>query len=182
MAFAAELSCNFTTQGKSCPDNTKPNSAYMKDKVELQAWSFGVKSPYDIATGHTSGKRQHEPVTVWKVQGPFDVMAWQALVGNETIKDLTLDIYRTTSKASTSGVGAASGKAPEVLYFTIKLTNAQVVNLRTQTGFGEVEGAMSAKHTGATDTEEITKIQFSYQKIELTFVQSSKAASDDWTL
>jgi hypothetical protein len=26
------------------------------DTVEVQAWSLGVKSPYDVATGHTSGK------------------------------------------------------------------------------------------------------------------------------
>jgi hypothetical protein len=26
------------------------------DTVEVQNFSYGVKSPYDVATGHTSGK------------------------------------------------------------------------------------------------------------------------------
>jgi len=182
MAFAACFTCTFATQGKICADNTKPNSAYMKDQVEIQAWSFGVSSPYDIATGHTSGKRQHKPVIFDKIQGSSDVMLWQALVHNETIKDLTLQVYRSTSKAGTTGVGAAVGKNPEVLYFTIKLTNAQVVNFSTQTGIMNVEGATSAKHSSVFDTEEISRVSFSFQKIEVNFVQSNKAGADDWTL
>jgi type VI secretion system Hcp family effector len=182
MSFAACFTCTFSQSAKIAADNSKPNSAYMKDQVEVAAWSFGAKSPYDVATGHTSGKRQHETVKIWKIQGPADAQMFQALCHNETIKDLTLSIYRTTSKASNVGAGAAAGKNPEVLYFTIKLTNAQVVEFRTRTGYGEVDGASSAKHTGSTDTEEISFAAFSYQKIEGAFPQSSKTFADDWTL
>jgi type VI secretion system Hcp family effector len=180
MAFAACFTCTFQSQGASCPDNSKPNSAYMGKQVEIQAWKFGVKAPHDIATGQMSGKRQHSPVQITKEQGPFDVMAWQAACTNETIKTLVLQVYRTqTNKV---GQGATAGKAPEVLYWTITLTNAQVAEVRTSTAFANVEGGTSAKHTSGVDTHELTTIDFTYQKIEIAAVQDKKSASDDWQL
>jgi hypothetical protein len=35
--------------------NVKAGDA-KKASVEIQAWTIGVKSPYDVATGHSSGK------------------------------------------------------------------------------------------------------------------------------
>jgi len=180
MAFAQCFQCTFQTQGASCPDNTKPNSSYMKSQVEIQAWSFKVDSPYDVATGQMSGKRRHSPLAIVKEQGAFDVMAWQACCTNETIKTLVLQIYRTQTLQV--GQGASSGKAPEVLFWTITLTNAQVCSVETATGLNLVEGGMSAKHSSGIDTHELTKICFTYQKIEIAATQAKKSASDDWTL
>ncbi len=198
MAFVSSLTCTFQTQGPSIADNTKPNSP-IKDQVEIQSWSFGVKSPFDVATGHMSGKRQHSPLTITKVQGPFDVMAWKAAATQETISSLVLTAWRTTSTpaqpatstpaqpatstpaqpaktsapaqpAKTSKPAQPAAAVAEVPYWTVTLTNAQVVELTTNT-----------VPAGGYRTREITTIQFTFQKIEINAVQDKKSASDDWT-
>ena len=73
--------------------------------------------------------------------------------------------------------------AEEVPYWMITLTNAQVSELTTNTvPAATVSGAAGIASTASTDTHEITKIQFTFQKIEINAVQDKKSASDDWTL
>lgn len=37
-----------------------------RNEIEIQSFSWGVSSPRDVATGQSSGKRQHKPFTITK--------------------------------------------------------------------------------------------------------------------
>ncbi len=159
MAYEFYMTISGTTQGDFKGESTR--TAH-KAKAPCIAFAYGVKSPRDMATGLAAGKRQHGPVVVTKELGASTPQLFQACVTNEILKSVLFEYIHTTPE----------GK--EEVYFTIKLTNATVSELRQYT-------AQSAKHQESGDTHELEDVSFTFQKIDMENKAFKTAASDDWT-
>jgi type VI secretion system secreted protein Hcp len=118
-----------------------------------------LKVPFDPATGQSTGKRQHSPLTIVKELDKSSPQFFQAAVTNEVLKSVTCTMYRNSGNGQTRA------------YFKIALTNAIIVDIKNS-GDGV---------NGAAQGDERERISFSYQKIELTDLDSNVTAADDWT-
>jgi type VI secretion system secreted protein Hcp len=124
--------------------------------IPVTAFSYSVITPRDSASGLPTGKRQHRPLVVTSPTGPQTPKLFTAIVTNEVLKTVELDIYEPTK----TGV--------ETLALTITLTNALLAEL----DLGE-------ELVGAAEVLS-DRYSFTFQKIELTWVPGKIVASDDW--
>ncbi len=83
---------------------------------EAFGWDFGVKAPFDIATGHTSGKRRHNPLVVTKEWGAASPQLFQSCVTREILHAVVIQFARPNQSGA------------ESVYHTITLTNATVAH------------------------------------------------------
>jgi type VI secretion system secreted protein Hcp len=114
--------------------------------------------PFDAATGQSTGRRQHSPLTIVKELDKSSPQFFTAAATNEVLKSVTCLLYRNSANGQTRA------------YFKIALTNAIIVEVK-DTGDGV---------NGAAQRDERERISFSYQKIELTDLDSNTTAIDDW--
>jgi type VI secretion system secreted protein Hcp len=124
--------------------------------IPVTAFSYGVISPRDSASGLPTGKRQHRPVLVTSPTGPQTPKLFEALVTNEDLTAVELDVY----EPNRTGV--------ESLALTIKLTNAS-----------QAELDVDEQPSGAAETL-ADHYSFTFQKIEVTWVPGKIVGSDDW--
>lgn len=80
---------------------------------ECMEFSYQVTAPLDSVTGHTSGKRQHNPVKIVKEWGASSPQLFHAIFSNEVLNSVLIEFVRT----NTNG--------PDVSY-TILLKNAVI--------------------------------------------------------
>ncbi len=113
---------------------------WMKEWMAGLSFNYSVQAPRDIATGAASGKRQHSPVVFTKEWGAASPQLLQALVTNEILENVEFDFIQHD----------ASGQ--EIVFYTIKLTNATVAKLSQFTHQHEEGGA---KHEQAYDVREL---------------------------
>jgi type VI secretion system secreted protein Hcp len=163
MAYEFYVTTKGTRQGAFKGESPRKGH---ENKVAGITYRHEIQSPRDVATGQASGKRQHKPIVFTKEWGASSPQYFLALVTNETLPEVLFQFIKTSKE----------GK--EVIYYTIKLTNATVSNIRYMTGTGE--SATSAKTTAAYDTHELEEISFTYQRIDVENVLEKTAASDDW--
>ena len=88
-----------------------------------------------------------------------------AQASNESFKRWELDLY-------TSQLPVGAGSGAEVLYFTIKLTNASIASFRTE--------MPNNKHADLAKLNTFEEIAFTYQKIEWTWTDGGLSTQDDW--
>ncbi len=119
--------------------------------MEILSYSHSVVSPRDSASGQATGKRQRKPFTIVKEWDAASPYLFQALVTSETLTQVLIALNRPGSNG----------------YMLVKLTNASVAE-------------RSEESSASTDTLELEKISFTYQKIEVTFVNGGITAEDDW--
>jgi type VI secretion system secreted protein Hcp len=151
-AYSAEkyyLKVEGTKQGQFKGEVERNGSRW----IEITAFSAGVQSPRDAATGQASGKRQHKPIVITKEIDKASPQLLQAVTTNEVLKEVVIQSVRPEPK----------GK--EQVYQTITLTNAVISKVK---GF-----------SGKNKNEE-EQFQFTFQKIEVTNLQGTKTATDDW--
>jgi type VI secretion system secreted protein Hcp len=126
-----------------------------------------VVSPRDAASGLPTGKRLHKPFVITKEVDKATPLLYQALVNNELLSEFELHFWRP-------GIKSASGAGAEVQYYTVKLRQAQIVDIAfTQPNTRDLE---------AQKTAEFERIAFTYQHIEWVWVDGGITASDDSTL
>ncbi len=125
--------------------------------IEIFSFSHEIVSPRDAASGLPTGKRQHKPFTITKEIDKATPLLMRALANNERLTEVVIAVDRRSSPTGASGTG----------YFRYKLTNASISNWSTSS-------------SATTDTFELEHISFTYQKIEVTFVNGSITAEDDW--
>lgn len=94
---------------------------------KFTAIKYEVKSPRDIATGQASGKRQHSPICVYRATTQTSPQYFQALITNETLKNVTLEVSNgmklkltNATVSNYSLVGGVEGKDLEELCFTFQ--------------------------------------------------------------
>jgi type VI secretion system secreted protein Hcp len=90
--------------------------------IEILAFEYGIKSPFDASSGPPTGKRQHSPITITKEHGPASPSLFQACTTNEILKSVDLEFTRP------------SGTGQEVVYQTVKLTNTTISSVERYTG------------------------------------------------
>jgi type VI secretion system secreted protein Hcp len=140
-----------------------------KDKIDAIGFTFEIGSPRDAATGQASGKRQYKPLQITKQLGAASPQFFQALTTNEVLQSVTLEFTKTN----------ANGE--EIVFYTIKLTNATIASIRQHTDNDAGAAGDSAKHASvAGGAQQLEDITFSFQKIEITNNESKTMAMDDW--
>jgi len=142
------------------------NRAGATAKMEVLGFDYEVKSSRDAGTGQASGRRQHVPITIWKISGATSPQFFQALTTNETIKNLTIEFYKPDDVFKTS---------PEQLYYKIELTNAFITDFRQVMNGPETD---RFKTTGATNLYDGIRIVF--EKITVTNIKANTAGTDSW--
>jgi type VI secretion system secreted protein Hcp len=156
MARVFYVTIEGSKQGKFKGESALANA---KGRLEGLTFSSEVTSPRDVATGQATGKRSHSPITFTKQWGAASPQLFQAAVTNEILKSVLFEFV---------GVDK-SGK--EVIFETIKLTNATVADLKRTVDEHTPEGARG-----------IDQVALVFQKIEITDTGSKTTASDDWQL
>lgn len=119
--------------------------------------------PVDHATGQSSGKRQHKPITIRKEVDSASPLYLTALANNKVFPQLHLNFQKTNGQGTTEP------------YFKITLTNAALVSL----------GRKPHPHKPSTGrqqflTNELEEIKLTFQKIDYTWTKGGISSSDDW--
>jgi type VI secretion system secreted protein Hcp len=127
-------------------------------QILVYALTEELNVPFDPASGQITGRRQHSPVIIVKELDKSSPQFFTAAVTNETLRTVTCTLYR-------SSAGGAMHA-----YYKIVLTNATIVAIK-DSGDGV---------NGSAQGDERERISFAYQKIELTDLDSSTTAIDDW--
>lgn len=134
--------------------------------IEVIAYNHEILSPYDASSGLASGKQQHHPLVVWKEIDQSTVAFLQALIQNETLTTVELKNF-TANK-----LGTAGGTGKETLTYSITLTNARIVGIKS--------AMLNNKNPELTKYERTEEISFAYQKIEFRWHLGNKTIEDQW--
>ena len=121
-------------------------------------FKYEVQSPYDASTGHASGKRRHEPITITKETDASSPSLFRMSCNQEAFDTLNINFEQVDSKGL---------KQP---YLAMNLTKVAIVGFKRKPH----QGSLSAKYV--TELEEIS---FVFQKLEV--VRNGKwSTADDW--
>jgi type VI secretion system secreted protein Hcp len=132
--------------------------------IRVVAVDHELKAPRDAATGLATGRRQHGTLTVTKLLDKSSVPLRAAWVGNERLKEVTLQFWQPKQ--------SAAGAGQEVAYFTITLKNASVATIRLN--------SPNNLHTELTRLPAQEFITFSYEEITWKWNESGENTSDSW--
>jgi type VI secretion system secreted protein Hcp len=106
MSIQGYVTIHGNVQGPFRGNDTRASNPAIMD------FSYQVEAPYDVASGHASGKRQHKPITVVKEWGASTAELFHSLLTNEILDSVGFEFVH-------------SGAGSEV-YYTIHLTNAHI--------------------------------------------------------
>jgi type VI secretion system secreted protein Hcp len=175
MAFEAYQQVIGQKQGQFKPEKS-PGTRNLRQGHELQSpilrVEYGVKTPYDVSTGATKGKRVHSILTVVKEWGASSPQSFRANVSNELITSAIFSFYTVDD----SGM--------DHLYYTITLANGHIVNYRQFTGYkgvGDDSSAANAKNPGTYDTMELEEVGYTFETITVKDIDGNTQCTDDWT-
>ena len=127
----------------------KPSNMFM--------FQMGVQSPYDVSTGHASGKRQHQPIAITKETDASSPSLYRLACNHEEFDTLHIDFEQVDSKGL---------KRP---YLAMNLTNVTIVGVKRKPHPGK-----------AIDVYELEEISFAFQKIVVVRKNSKSSMDDDW--
>jgi len=127
--------------------------------IDVLEFKSGVVVPTDPTTGSATGRRKHDPVCFTKVWGPASPQFFSSAVSNETLTEVSFEFVR-----------ADVGK--EMVFQTIKLTNAQIVEDRQRLS--------PSTEVGVHGSEVLEDICFDYQRIDITNNDGHTQATDTW--
>ena len=128
--------------------------------ILVQGVDHTVEIPKSPQTGLPTGKRVHGALTITKEVDKSSPKLLQALCSGEQLTEVELDFYRIKP----------SGE--EEKYYTIKLTNAIIVGVRTW-----FPNCLQAETTSFGHMEDIS---FTYKAIRWTWVPDGIEAEDSW--
>jgi type VI secretion system secreted protein Hcp len=131
-----------------------------EDEFLVQAYNHVVEIPRDPQSGQPSGQRVHKPLTVTKVFDKCSPLLYNALTSGEKLPTCEIKWYRT------------SGSGTQEHYFTMKLTDAIIVDIK-----GYMPNCQDPGNASFTHLEDIS---FSYRAIEWTHEIGGTSGSDDW--
>jgi type VI secretion system secreted protein Hcp len=153
VAINAYMTVKGQKQGQITGDATQKAHS---QTIPVLAFTYGVTSPRDAASGLSNGKRFHQPVQVTSPTGSQSPKLFNAIAQNENLTTVEIDVYMTDR----------TGK--EVLAYSIKLTNAQLS-----------EWDVSDDGSGVTESLS-DQYSFTFQSIVVTWATGGIAGSDTW--
>jgi type VI secretion system secreted protein Hcp len=130
-----------------------------EDEIYVLAVDSEVTIPTDPQSGQPRGQRSHKPFVVTKMFDKASPLLWQALCNGETLQ-ISIDFYRTSTKGG------------QELYFTIKLTDAIVVDMK---GYFKNPQLPENAHLG-----QLEDVSFVYRAIQWTHTVAGTSGQDDW--
>jgi type VI secretion system secreted protein Hcp len=130
--------------------------------IEVIAASHEIVSPRDPASGLATGKRLHRPFTITKELDKSTPLLYQAMVTNENIIQWKLQFYTT----DINGLQKQD--------YTVVLTNANIADIRFTMPNNRLPDLMKLK--------EYEEIEFTYQKIQWTWIDGNITSSDSWIM
>jgi type VI secretion system secreted protein Hcp len=133
-----------------------------EDSMKVTEYSYSIVSPRDPASGLPTGKRMHKPFVITMELDKASPLLFNALATNENLTTVELHLFRPT-------MGAMAGTGVEALTMMFKLTNANIASFSYKT----VEAAGKAPVV-------MVEVAFTFQKIEMTWVNGGITAIDDW--
>jgi type VI secretion system secreted protein Hcp len=133
-------------------------------KIMVIAVSHEITSPRDAASGLPTGKRMHKPFVITKELDKSSPPLYTALCTNENITEFELQFW-------TPQTGALGGAGTEKQHYTVKLTNASIVDIRFS--------MLNNKNPELMRYAEYEEVAFAYQKIEWTWVDGGITSSDN---
>ena len=157
MALTAYLAVKGKSQGDIKGDC--PQGGDKKDKILVYHADHEVEIPRDTHTGLPTGQRIHKPLTVTKHKDQASPKLYKACCTGEQC-DVTLDYYRIKPDGT------------EEKYYTVKLAEAIVVNLREYTPV-----TFLPDNKPYLDMEDVS---FTYSKITWTYNDGNIEYTDDW--
>ena len=131
-------------------------------KIMVIAFNHEVQSPRDVATGQATGKRMHKPFVITKEIDKSSPLLYTALANNENIISWELQCF------------AAKSTGVEVNHYTVRLTNAKIVDIRSI--------MLNNKVPENIKMPLMEEVGFVYEKIEWTWVDGGITATDDWLI
>ncbi len=158
MAMPCHLSLNGNTQGKiegSCDISGREGTILVYSMDHL------INIPRDTHTGLPTGKRIHGALKITKEIDKSSPKLFQALSSGEQFSEVLLDYYRISPQGT------------EEKYYTIKLENAIIVDVRAWFPETLVKNNEPFKH--------MEDVSFSYEKIIWTWVPDGIEAEDSWS-
>jgi len=162
MALNAYLTLTGQKQGQIKGSVTQKGR---EGKIMVIAVNHEIVSPRDAASGLPTGKRMHKPFVITKELDKSTPLLFNALVNNENITSWELQFF-------TAQVRAATGAGTETNHYTVRLTNANIADIKSV--------MLNNKYPEFMKLAEYEEISFTYQKIEWTWVNGGITASDDW--
>ena len=157
MALTAYLAVTGKSQGEIKGDCQQGGDK--KDKILVYANEHEVEIPKDTHTGLPTGQRIHHPLSVQKGIDVSSPKLHQACCTGEQC-DVTLDFYRIKVDGT------------EEKYYTIKLENAIVVDMKQYTPL-----TFLPENKPYHDMEAVS---FTYSKITWTYNDGNIEYTDDW--
>ena len=142
------LSVEGAKQGKFKGDvnsKSKPNA------IRCSYYGYAISTSHDTGSGMATGKRQHSPIVIHKTINNSSPQFMQALIQNEVLKTVTIEL-RTTTKT----------------YYTITLENAAISSI--QHSAPEIDQTPDA----------LEEIELIFQKITFKSADGS-TVTDQWT-
>jgi type VI secretion system secreted protein Hcp len=161
MALNAYLKLKGVKQGEIKGSITQKGR---EGKIAVIAVNHEISVPYNAATGLASGKRMHKPFVITKELDKSSPSLYNALISNENITDWELQFW-------TPQLGAATGIGAEKQHYTIRLTNARIIDIKFV--------LPNTKITETQNLAEYEEVTFLYQKIEWTWNDGGIMATDD---
>ena len=136
-----------------------------ENKIMVIAVSHEIASPRDPASGLATGKRMHKPFVITKELDKSSPLLYKALCTNENITEFELQFWSPNTRG-------ALGAGTEMQNYTVKLTNANIVDIRFS--------MLNNKNPELVKFAEYEEVAFTYQKIDWTWVDGGITSSDDW--
>jgi type VI secretion system secreted protein Hcp len=139
--------------------NVQQGREKTSDVFEFQHY---LSVPFDPATGLQTGSRQHTPLVLKKAIDKASPGLHAALVSGEVIETVRVDFYRTEPDGQ------------DVKYYTITLTNARIVEVRTFMPTSFLPENEPYPH--------MEQVSFVYQAIQWSWLPDGSSASDTWSI
>jgi len=154
MPQAVWISIKGATQGEFKSDINRKGH---EGKIDAHNYHDSLSVPYDSSGGAIAGRRVHSPISFSKDLDKTTPLLANAAFTNENLSTVKFEFVRP--------VATLGGTVGEKVFFTIELTNANIV-------------AISRSISGESRVETILLI---FEKIDITYVEGGVSASDDWS-
>jgi type VI secretion system secreted protein Hcp len=132
------------------------------NKSEITGYSYAVSSQRDLVSGLITGRKAAGVLTIGKRIGASSPQLFQALTTNENLKSVFLEFTRPDANGA------------EVVYYTLKLTNAVVTKINQHAG------ALDSENLQATASALSEEVSFSFERIEIESKDGHTMATESW--
>jgi type VI secretion system secreted protein Hcp len=163
MALNAYLDMKGSVTGKITGSVTQKGR---EGKIMVIAATHQVTSPRDSASGQATGKRMHKPFVITKELDQSTPSLYTLWKNDELITTWELQFW------APNPLGTASGAGVEIQDYSVKLTNAKLVDIRFT--------MPNVRDPELVKLKEYEEISFVYEKIEWIWRQGNKTSSDAW--